>query len=573
MIKKIFNSENSILGRRQSSILSAATVVMVMIAASRLLGLVRNRVLVHFFSPEVLSPYLAAFRLPDTIFEILVYGALSSAFIPVFTSYFAKDKRQDAWYVASVSLNIGLICFFVLATIIFIFAQPIYSVIAPGFTPDEINKVGSLTRFLIVAQGFFVASYFMTGVLESMQRFLVPAIAPLFYNLGIILTTVIFAGSLGIYAPAIGAVVGACLHFLIQLPVAHSLGFRWQPKLDFRHPGVRSIGKLALPRLIELSILQIGKFAELFLASLVSTASYTYFTFANSFQLLPIGLFGTSLAKASLPVLAAQHAQEQQREFVDTVQTLFGQILFLVVPCSVFLVILRVPMIRLVFGAEQFDWEATVQTGYALSAFALGIFSQALTYLLTRAFYALQDTVTPVKISIAAIFLEIIFGAIFIIGLHLPIWSLALAFSLSSIIQCIFLLLSLAKKISDFSLPQLFFAFGKICLASGLAGSLMFFLLKIMDKSVYADKLAFLEKLGLIIPTDFEVFVLDTRYTLNLLMLTVFVASIGLLFYLLLSKLFRIEEREILTKMVLKITSFKIPKSKVQQESLTIDQE
>ncbi len=158
MIKKIFNSENSILGRRQSSILSAATVVMVMIAASRLLGLVRNRVLVHFFSPEVLSPYLAAFRLPDTIFEILVYGALSSAFIPVFTSYFAKDKRQDAWYVASVSLNIGLICFFVLATIIFIFAQPIYSVIAPGFTPDEINKVGSLTRFLIVAQGFFVAS-------------------------------------------------------------------------------------------------------------------------------------------------------------------------------------------------------------------------------------------------------------------------------------------------------------------------------------------------------------------------------------------------------------------------------
>jgi len=573
MIHQLFNSENNIFNRRQSSIFSAATIVMIMIAASRVLGLVRSRVLAHFFTAAALSPYLAAFRIPDTVFEVLVYGALSSAFIPVFTSYFTKNKKDEAWYVATASLNIGVICFSILAIIILIFAEPIYKIIAPGYTSAEIAQIAVLTRILMAAQAFFVISYFLTGVLESTQRFLVPAIAPLFYNIGIIVTTAILAPSLGIYAPALGAVVGAFLHFLIQLPIAYSLGFRWHKILDFTHPGVRSIGKLALPRLIELSFLEVGKFAELFLASLVSTAALTYFTFANSFQLVPIGLFGTSIAKASLPVLSAQHARGETKEFGKTLRILFGQILFLVLPCSVFLVILRVPLVRLVFGAEQFDWEATIQTGYALSAFALGIFAQALIYLLARAFYALHDTVTPVRISIASIFIEIIFGAIFILGMHLPIWSLALAFSISSIAQCIGLLIALVQRLPELKIDRFALVFGKITFTSFASGGLMFILLKIMDKSVWSEQLSFLGKMGLTIPTDFERFVLDTNYTINLLMLTVFVGLIGVLVYLGLSWLLKIEEMEILTKMIIKIKGFTMPKASIQQESLTMEQE
>jgi len=576
MINHLFNSTNGILARRQTTILSAATIVMVMIAASRLLGLVRNRVLAHFFTAEILSTYFAAFRLPDIIFEVMVYGALSSAFIPIFTSYISKEKKDEAWHIAIASLNLGMAIFAFLALLIFLFAYPVYRLIAPGYSPEQISQIVQLTRILLLAQGFFVASYFLTSVLESLGRFLVPALAPVFYNLGIIAFTVLFAPSLGILAPTLGAVLGAFLHFIVQLPLAHHLGFRWHHRIDTRHPGVRSIGRLALPRLVELSFLQLGKSAELYLASLVSTAAYTYFTFANSLQLVPIGLFGTSLAKASLPMMAAQIAQNHRHEFQSSLKTLFGQILFLVVPCSVFLVVLRVPVIRLVFGANQFTWESTLQTGYTLSAFALGMFSQALVYLLTRAYYALQDTNTPVKISIATIFLNIALGALFILWLHLPVWSLALAFSLASVTQCFILLLALFVRLPELDRFAFAKVFLKIIIAAAAAGTTMFVLLKVLDKSVWSKQLSFLGKIGIGLPTDFERFVLDTRYTFNLLLLTLFVSLVGFATYLGMAWLLRLEEISILVKLfhrVKQLRFFKPRRTPFTKEPLTIVQD
>lgn len=556
MFKRLLRNGSSFLTQRQSSILSAATVIMVMIAISRVLGLVRNRVLAHFFPAETLSIYFAAFRLPEVVFEVLIFGSLSSAFIPTFTAYLSKKRRQEAWYVASVSLNFALILFLLLALLLFSLAHPLYQLIAPGFTSTQIDLTAELARILLLAQGFFILSYFLTGVLESLQRFLVPAIAPLFYNLGIIFGTVFLAEKFGIYGPTIGAVAGAFFHFFIQLPLALHLGFRPKLSLDITHPGVRKIGRLAIPRIIELSFLQISKSAELFLASLVSTAAYAYYTFANSLQLLPIGLFGASIAKAALPALSYQSAEGNLEQFKKTFLSLFKEVVFLTLPCSVFLAVLRVPVVRLVFGAAQFTWESTVQTGLALSAFCLGITAQALVYLLTRAFYAIHDTKTPVKISIGAVFSNIALGAVFILILKSPIWSLALAFSLASIVQAGFLLFFLQKKIG-FSFGSLTIFLAKIAFSSFISGGLMFVFLKILDRSAWDKRLSFLGRFGLALPVTFDRFVLDTRYTINVVWLTAIVSLIGLVSYFGLARILKIQEAVIFAKLLMR---FKRPK-------------
>ena len=557
-MKKFLQNSSKFLTRRQTSILSAATVIMVMIAASRILGLVRNRILAHFFSVDTLSVYFAAFRLPEVIFEVLVFGALSSAFIPTFTRFLVRKQEDEAWYVASVCLNFAFLFFAFLSLLIFVFAQPLYHLIAPGFNPAQVNQVVRLTRILILAQGFFVLSYFLTGVLESLRRFLVPALAPIFYNLGIILGTVFLAKRIGIYAPTVGAVLGAFFHFLIQVPLAFHLGFRPRLVLDTKNPGVREIGRLALPRIIELSFLQLEKNAELFLASLVSVAAYTHYTFASSLQLLPIGLFGMSIAKASLPTLSIHSVNKDRARFKEIFIASFNEIAFLIIPCSVFLAVLRVPIVRLVFGASRFGWQSTVQTGYTLSAFCLGIFARALIYLLNRAFYALHDTKTPVKIAIMAIFIHIILGAFFIIGLKLPIWSLAFAFSLASVVQFGFLFVLLVnQKLQGIEVRKLSWPFLKIVLASSGSGGLMFFLLKLFDRPTWVKKLSLPGRLGLSLPIAFSRFTIDTRYTGNLIILTFLVGIVGLTAFFLLSWLLRIKEASVFAKVLLKLKQMK----------------
>jgi putative peptidoglycan lipid II flippase len=554
MVKNLFQRSSRIFTQRQKTIFSAALIIMIMIAASRLLGLLRNRVLADFFSVDQLSIYFAAFRIPEVIFEILVFGTFSSAFIPTFTSFLSQKKKEEAWYTAAVSLNFAFLIFLLFAIVIFILAPSLYRIIAPGFDVEQTMLIAALARILLIAQGFFVLSYFLTSVLESMQRFLVPALAPLLYNLGIILGAVFLTPRLGIYAPIIGAVIGASLHFLIQLPLALRLGFRPKFSLNFHHHGVKEIGRLALPRVVELSFLQFGKMGELFLASLVSTAAYTYYTFANSLSLLPIGLFGTSIAKAALPTLSYQTAKKEFKQFGETLIGLINQILFFVLPCAVFLAVLRIPVVRLVFGTSRFSWDSTVQTGWTLSAFALGIVTQALIYPLTRAFWALHNTKTPVKISIGMILGEITIGGLLIIVFKMPIWSLALAFSLASFSQMIILFVLLVRLFPQIiHWQKVIKTSAKIVMAAFGSGVLMFFLLKILDRSAWDKRLSFLHWIGLKLPTTFEYFVLDTRYTFNLILLTVVVALVGFLSYLLLSWLFRVEEVSILKKLVAKL--------------------
>ena len=528
MVNKIISKSKKLFTSPQSSVLSAATLIMLMVVASRILGLVRQRVLAHYFIPDELSLFFAAFRLPDLIFEVLVFGTFSSAFIPVFTKAIKKGN-SDAWKIAGTVTNISLLIFGTFALLAGIFADNLYAVFAPGFGPAERAEIVKIARVLFAAQGFFVISYVLTGVLESLRRFLVPALAPLFYNLGIIFGTILLVSDLKLLSPAIGVFVGAGLHFLIQLPLAMKLGFRFTPSIRLTKD-VRKIGKLAAPRIVELSFLQISKTVELFLASLISTASYTYFTFGNSLQLLPVGLFGTSIAKAALPTLAGE--SENMAEFRKTLYSALYQIVFLVIPVATILIVLRIPLVRLIFGTEIFDWEATVQTGIVVSSFAIGVVFQAANSLLSRAFYALHDTKTPVIVSVSGIIIIVLADFFFIKGLGLPVWGLALAYSIGTTYQAILLFVLLSKRIGKNSFAKLISPILKSGISAIGAGSVMYFVLKVFDRSVWVKRLSFLGKIEASSVIPFEKFVLDTRYTGNLLVLTIAVSLIGAFIYL-----------------------------------------
>src|SRR3990170_5657865 len=394
----IFRKARDFLFSRQVDILSAAAVLSASIFASRILGLVRDRVLAHYFVGEDIAIYFAAFRLPDTLFEILIMGAISSAFIPTFISYISHKKEEEGWKVSGIMMNLSLIVFLILAGVVFAFAKPFSAVVAPGFSSAEISLMAQLTRILLAAQGFFILSSFLTGVLKSYQRFLVPALAPIFYNLAIIFGILFLSGPLGIYAPAWGAVLGAFLHFATQIPLAVKLGFRPVFSLDLSHPGVKKIFRLAAPRALELVFLQVMKSSDLFFSSLITTASYGYLTFATHLEMIPISLFGFSLADAALP-------------------------------------------------------------GYTLSILAVEILGQALIVFFVRAFYALSDTFTPMKVGIVGVFLNIALSAYVTLVLKLPVWGLAASSTVSILIQTAVLGAILARRnkfpLKEFILPGL----------------------------------------------------------------------------------------------------------------------
>lgn len=553
-MKNFLEKGKKILLEPQSSIFSAALVIMMMVVLSQVLGVIRQRVLLALFTPDQYALFIAAFRMPDLIFEVLAFGAFSAAFIPVFTKVYEKDEKEG-WDVAVRVLNIGTLFFATVAIIFSLFTDYFYRIFAPGFSPSEIQEVARISRFLFAAQGFFVVSFVMTGVLESLGHFLVPAIAPILYNVGIITSTLLLYPSLGLNAPAAGVLIGAFLHFLVQLPLALRRGFRFSWKI-YPNRSVLKVGKLALPRIFELSVIQVQKTVELTFASLISTSSLTYLYLANSLQVVPITLFGVSLAKAALPALT--RISDDKEKFLKTLIATLNLMTFVIIPIAAIFIVLRIPIVRLVYGTNIFNWESTIETGLVLSAFAIGIPIQAALSLINRAYYALHDTKTPVIVSIFDVVLTIILQAIFILVFHFSVWSIALANTIAAFIQLIILYFKLTRSLSDGKL-ELLASIGKSIVAATLSGTFMFFFLKLFDRSVWVKRLSFINAIDANRTIEFERFVLDTRYTVNLFILTAITALLGLSIYIAASYLMKSKE---LTKLiaVIRARAFKTPK-------------
>ena len=501
---------------------------------AKILGLIKDRLLAHFFPPDTIDIFWAAFRLPEMIFQIAILAALSVAFIPVFTEYFENKSKEEAFELGRSILSITLVIFTLAAVGIYIFASPIISnVIAPGFTPEKQMQVVELTHIIILGQVILIFGTFFIGILQSFQKFIIPAFAPVFYNLGIILGIVFLSGSMGIKGAAIGVIAGAILHALIQLPLILSLGFRFKFPFKIFHPGVKEIIKLTGVRTLGLAAEQINETIGLRFASLISSGSYTYLTFAQHLQVAPIGLFGAALAQAALPVLSAERARGKMEEFKITLITTLHQILFLVLPATAILIVIRIPVVRLIFGASQFNWEATVLTGLTVAYLAIGLGAQSISLLLVRGFYALKDTRTPVIASIIVVLVNIALIYYFVSILRMDVWSIGFANSIAAILSSTILFWALHFKTGRFNLRGVFTPFGKMLMATAIMGIALYIPIKLLDQVIF-----------------------DTTRTINLLVLTGISSVFALSVYVALVAFLRVRELQTFVDLIKRATKF-----------------
>src|SRR3989304_2741895 len=404
MVNKFLRESSSLLFRQQTSILSAALIMMVLVLASRFLGLWRNWFLARYFGASgTLDAFNTAFVIPDLLANVLITGALSVAFIPIFTAYIQGKKTKESEILASTILNLSLTAYFVVGVVIFLFPLQINNFLGLSLDPPFDQQAADLMRIIVFGELFLVIGSFFTSVLQSYRRFLIAAVAPVVYNLGIIFGIVVLSRSFGILGVGLGVVIGALFHLSVQFFALNKLGFNYRPAFKLKDPDVLKILKLSLPRALGVGVGQLEIVINVILASSLAVGSIAVLKFASDLQNLPIGLFGLTIAAASLPTLSAEWAGGKAEDFKKTFLASLWQLLYLAVPLSVLLAVLRIPVVRLAVGSGLFDWPATVATATTLSWFALGVFAQAGFLLVTRAFYAMHDTITPLKVAIVSL--------------------------------------------------------------------------------------------------------------------------------------------------------------------------
>ncbi len=446
---------------RKNSIKGASLILMATLVVSNILGLFRNRFLAQKITPSDLDTYLAAFRIPDLIFNLLILGAISSAFIPVFASYIRRKKDKTAWYIANSVINIAILALILVCGLLAIFMPYIMPSLVPGFDPAQKIQTVQLARILLLTPVFFGISYILGGVLNCFKRFLIYSLTPIVYNCSIILATIFLADKYSVYGVVLGVVAGAFLHMAIQIPTVRKLGFSWRAALDYKHYAVKKIGKLMIPRVVGLGANQFILIFATFLSSLW-VGHVTYFNFANDIQTFFSVVFGASFAIAVFPFLADFAADKDKKKFLSAFEVAIKQILYFIIPASILLILLRVEIVRLILGTGHYGWEATLNTANNLAAFAVGVWAASLIQLLARAFYAYEDTKTPAIISLISAAFTIILsfilakleiGQIQILGfsINTPLKSvgISLAVSLGAILNVAILAMILKKKLGN----------------------------------------------------------------------------------------------------------------------------
>jgi putative peptidoglycan lipid II flippase len=470
MIKRLFNSSIN-------SITAAATLVATCSLISRLLGVFRDRILAGLFGAgDTLDVYYAAFRIPDLIFNLLILGALSAGFIPIFTSLIKSpwqrvrslfgDEHKEAWELTNNVLNILGFGLMILCGLGIVLAPQFMKFVTPGFGQEKIVLTAALSRIMFLSPLFLGISSVFGGVLQSFRRFFVYSLSPIFYNIGIIAGALFLVPLWGIYGLAWGVVLGALAHLLVQVPALIQLGFRYKLSFNLGNVKAKKIWLMMVPRTMSLAISQVNLLVITAIASTLASGSLAVFNLANNLQSFPVGIFGISFAIAVFPALSA--AAFDKEKLVKDLSSTARQILFFIIPAMIILLALRAQIIRVVLGSGQFDWQDTILTINTLGFFLLSLFAQALIPLVVRVFYARHDAKTPFLIGLVAV-LANVFLSIWLAG-RLGVAGLALAFSLSSILNLVLLWLWLKLEVGQLDESRIFISAVKFSLAALAAG-------------------------------------------------------------------------------------------------------
>ncbi|MBK8985472.1 MAG: murein biosynthesis integral membrane protein MurJ [Chloroflexi bacterium] len=480
-------------GRAQ--VLRAAGLMSVAVLLSRVIGLLRDMVTLNYLGTETLeaTAYAVASRFPEAIFLIVAGGAIGSAFIPTFAAYFVRDDEPGAWRLFSSVINLITLVVTAVAILAAVFAAPLIRFFYAdqiALAPELLPLTVSLMRIMLLSTVIFAASGVIMGALNARQHFLLPALAPTIYNLGIIAGAVLWvqpdAGptqgkAMGL---AVGTVIGALGHFLVQLPGLAQKQARYTPIVTVRDPGMVQVLRLMAPRVLGLSFSEINKFVILFLTGTAVMALGSLPAINTAFHIinLPLGILGLALGIAAFPTLstlAARHALDDMRVIItDSLRLL----LFLGFPITSLLLLLNKPIITILFERGLFDAGSTEYASVALFYLALGLIALMMLEVIARAFYALSDTLTPVlaggvQIIIMAGLSLWLSQSVFPQRGLLPLGGLALGFSLSNYVEVALLLWLLRRKMGRLEGRALLDGGWRMGLAAGLMTAVTLFTL------------------------------------------------------------------------------------------------
>jgi len=438
-------------------IAKAATTIGTGTLLSRILGFLRDMVIANFFGAGMAADaFFVAFRIPNLWRRLVGEGSLTISFVPIYTEYLTQKSEEETRKVTHIAFTIAGVILSILTLLGILFSPILIQIIAPGFIqiPEKFQLTVMLNQIIFPYLFFMGLFALCMGILNSQRHFFAPAIAPIFLNISIILSVILFYHTFNIpvMTLALGVLAGGVIQFLFQLPFLWKRRITFRFNFNFRHPAIKRIGLLMVPGLIGTAVYQINVFIDTIFASFLPSGSVSYLFFADRLMEFPLGIFAIAIGMASLPSLSGLASQGKMEELKETLSFTFRLVSFISVPAMVGLIALKTPIINLLFQRGLFDYSATEKTAFALLFYSVGLWAIAGARTIVPAFYALQDTWTPLKIALICLGANIFFIAILIFPLKHG--GLALATSLSSTLNLILLFWKLNSKLEKIDMGK-----------------------------------------------------------------------------------------------------------------------
>jgi putative peptidoglycan lipid II flippase len=451
-------------------IAAATGIVMASVLLSRILGFFRDWTVAHQIGANAsTSAYYTAFTLPDFLNYLIAGGSLSVTFIPVFAKYVTEQREDEGWRVFSTVVTV---MGFVLVTLVVfgeIFAAHLVKYIAPGFQPAELQQTIFLTRLMLPAQICFYEGSILSAVQYAKGQFVIPSLAPLVYNIGIIIGGVALSRRIGITGFAVGVLGGAIAgNFLLQIYGAHRAGAMYFPSFNVRHPGFWMFLKLSIPIMLALSLSFVDDWIIRWFGSYLQPASITWLSYGKTLMRVPLGLVGQAIGVASFPILAQLYSERKMDDLNRILNSTFKALIFLLLPMSALIIAQSEPLVYLAFSRTRLHGPDLTATAAALAFFSLGLFAWGAQNILARGFYATRDTITPAVVGTLTTLLSL--PVYWLLVRRMDFRGLALASTIGIIAYTIILFALLGRRTRNPEEASLVVFFLKVAAASCVAG-------------------------------------------------------------------------------------------------------
>ncbi|MFA5088184.1 MAG: murein biosynthesis integral membrane protein MurJ [Candidatus Omnitrophota bacterium] len=504
----------------ERNLIKSTSLIAVGTLSSRILGFIRDVILAKFFGTGIKADaFFVAFRIPNLFRDLVGEGATNSAFVPIVSEYVHQKERLALWNFISVVFILGLMILSGLTVAGMIFSPFLVRLLAPGFLvdPDKLALTIYLTKVMFPYLILIGLTAYSMGILYTFKSFFTPAFSPCLLNISVILSALISARTMEdpVYGLAIGVLIGGAAQLFVQFRALSKLGVKFVKPATLNHPDARRMGRLLLPRLFGAGVYQLTVFIDTFCASLsfiVGLGGISAIYYSSRVVQLPMGIFSIAMASAVLPTLAEYSAKKEFEHFKKTLVFSLESIFFILLPISVIMMVLATPIIKILFQRGEFNQYSTDITSVALFFYAIGLFSFGGVKIMVTAFHSLQDTKTPVKVAAVCLLINVILNFIFM--RPLKVGGIALASSISSMINVVILFWYITKRLGKMR-ENIALYLLKVFLAASVTGLLVFSGWRYVRLSNDIFKLALVVSSGLIFYAAF-CYVLQVEQAYNL---------------------------------------------------------